>query len=136
MSDQRLIPFKAKFQISVDTSMKEFFKDSSNISLVNLYEPLLKPEGIDIKTFIANYHLRSSVYNDFKEFSFNFNQAFDISPTNLTSSEQDCSLSFKLNSFEIEVLQILDKGKEVTFSDSSKIVKTINLTNNIKLIKV
>ncbi len=139
MSDQLLIPFKAKFVISVNTTIKKFFQDSDSISLTDKYAPLTDKLGnVDISKFTHRYQLSSRVYNDYKHFDFKFHQAFDVSPSNMVSDgdERDFSLHFKLESFQIEVIQIKNNGKEITFSDSSNEVKTIQLDDNLKLIKV
>jgi hypothetical protein len=138
MSDQLLTPFKAKFILSVKTTAKKFFEDSDSVSLEDKYKPLADNLGnVDIEKFIKYYQLSSQTYKDYKEFDFKFHQAFDVNPINMTNSDfRDYSLHFKLESFQIEVIQIKNNGKEITFSDSSNEVKTIQLEDNLKLIKV
>ena len=138
MSDQPLMPCKAKFILSVTTTAKKFFEDSDSVSLEDKYKPLTDNLGnVDIETFIKYYQLSSQAYNFYKQFNFKFHQAFDVSPSNMISDgdERDYSLHFKLESFQVEVLQIKNNGKEITFSDSSNEVKTIQLDDNLKLIK-
>ena len=101
MSDQLLIPFKAKFVISINTTIKKFFQDSDSISLTDKYAPLTDKLG---------------------------NMVSD-------GDERDFSLHFKLESFQIEVIQIKNNGKEITFSDSSNEVKTIQLDDNLNLLR-
>ena len=138
MSDQLLTPFKAKFILSVNTTAKKFFEDSDSVSLEDKYKPLVDSLGnVDIQKFIKYYQLSSQTYKDYKAFDFKFHQAFDISPSNMTNDDfRDYSLHFKLESFQVEVLQITNNGNQITFSDSSNEVKTINLDENLKLIKV
>ena len=139
MSDKLLTPFKAKFILSVKTTAKNFFEDSDSVSLEEKYKPLVDNLGnVDMEKFIKYYQLSSQTYKDYKVFGFKFHQAFDVSPSNMISDgdERDYSLHFKLESFQVEVLQIKNNGKEITFSDSSNEVKTIQLDDNLKLIKV
>ena len=139
MSDQLLTPFKAKFVLSVKTTAKNFFEDSDSVSLEEKYKPLVDNLGnVDMEKFIKYYQLSSQTYKDYKVLDFKFHQAFDVSPSNMISDgdERDYSLHFKLESFQVEVLQIKNNGKEITFSDSSNEVKTIQLDDNLKLIKV
>lgn len=139
MSDQLLTPFKAKFVLSIKTAVKNFFEDSNSVSLKEKYKPLADNLGnVDMEKFIKYYQLSSQTYKDYKVFDFKFHQSFDVSPSNMVSDgdERDYSLHFKLESFQVEVLQIKNNGKEITFSDSSNEVKTINLDENLKLIKV
>ena len=49
---------------------------------------------------------------------------------------EDFELEFKLESFQIEVLQITNQGKEILFSDSDGKVKTVSLNDNLSLIKI
>ena len=139
MSDKLLTPFKAKFILSVKTTAKNFFEDSDSVSLEEKYKPLVDNFGnVDMEKFIKYYQLSSQTYKDYKVFGFKFHQAFDVSPSNMISDgdERDYSLHFKLESFQVEVLQIKNNGKEITFSDSSNEVKTIQLDDNLKLIKI
>ena len=138
MSDQLLTPFKAKFTLSVKTTAKNFFEDSDSVSLEEKYKPLADNLGnVDMEKFIKYYQLSSQTYKDYKVFGFKFHQAFDVSPSNMINNDfRDYSLHFKLESFKIEVLQITNNGNQITFSDSSNEVKTINLDENLKLIKV
>ncbi|MDD3773412.1 MAG: hypothetical protein PHC38_12280, partial [Weeksellaceae bacterium] len=48
---------------------------------------------------------------------------------------RDYPLYFKLKSFSIEVLQITNDGKTVTFADSSGKISTLILPENISLFK-
>ena len=139
MSDKLLTPFKAKFILSVKTTAKNFFEDSDSVSLEEKYKPLVDNLGnVDMEKFIKYYQLSSQTYKDYKVLDFKFHQAFDVSPSNMISDgdERDYSLHFKLESFQVEVLQIKNNGKEITFSDSSNEVKTIQLDDNLKLIKI
>ena len=138
MSDQLLMPFKAKFVLSVKTTAKNFFGDSASVSLEDKYKLLADNLGnVDIEKFIKHYQLSSQIYKDYKEFGFKFHQAFDVSPSNMTNDDfRDYSLHFKLESFQIEILQIANNGNQITFSDSSNEIKTINLDENLKIIKV
>ena len=139
MSDQLLTPFKAKFILSITTTIKKFFQDSDLVSLEDKYKPLVDNLGnVDIEKFIKRYQLSSQTYKDYKQFDFKFHQSFDVSPSNMVSDgdEIDYSLHFKLESFQIEILQIKNNGKEITFSDSSNEIKTIFLDKNLKLIKL
>lgn len=55
MSDQLLIPFKAKFVLHVKTTMLQFFKDSEKVSLVDKFKTSTDNIGnIDIKSVIKN----------------------------------------------------------------------------------
>ena len=138
MSDQLLAPFKAKFILAVKTTAKKFFGDSELVSLEDKYKPLVDNLGnVDIEKFIKYYQLSSQTYKDYKIFDFKFHQAFDVSPSNMTNDDfRDYSLHFKLESFQVEVLQITNNGNQITFSDSSNEIKTINLDENLKLVKV
>jgi hypothetical protein len=137
MSDQPLIPFKAKFVLSVKTTLKEYFKDSDEVSLKDKYEPLADDlDNIDIAKFISHYRFGSKVYDEYNQFDLKFHQPYDVSPSNMVVEEKDYSLSFKLESYKIEVLQITNNGKEITFSDSSKKVNTIELNDSLELFKV
>lgn len=137
MTSQLLTPFKAKFVLTVNTTMKKFFKDSDEVSLEEKYKPIADELGnVDVAKFIKHYQLSSKTYKDYKHFDFKFHQAFDVSSTNLVVDERDYPLHFKVDSFEVEVLQITNSGKEITFADSSKEVKTIQLDENLKLVKV
>ena len=139
MSDQLLTPFKAKFVLSVTTTIKKFFQDSDSVSLEEKYKPLADNLGnVDIEKFIKHYQLSSQTYKDYKQFDFKFHQAFDVSPSNMVSDgdERGYSLHFKLESFQIEVLQITNQGKEILFSDSDGKVKTVSLNDNLSLIRI
>ena len=136
MSDQLLIPFKAKFVLHVKTTMLQFFKDSEKVSLVDKFKTSTDNIGnIDIKSAIKNNQYGSKIYQEYKELYFKFHQAFDIHPENMIYAE-DFELEFKLESFQIEVLQITNQGKEILFSDSDGKVKTVSLNDNLSLIKI
>ena len=130
MSDQPLMPFKAKFILSVTTTAKKFFQDSDSVSLEDKYKPLTDNLGnVDIETFIKYYQLSSQAYNFYKQFDFKFHQAFDVSPSNMVSDgdKRDYSLHFKLESFQVEVIQIKNNGKEITFSLSKHSIRLVLL---------
>ena len=136
MSDQLLTPFKAKFVLHVKTTMLQFFKDSEKVSLVDKFKTSTDNIGnIDIKSVIKNNQYGSKIYQEYKELYFKFHQAFDIHPENMINVE-DFKLEFKLESFQIEVLQITNQGKEILFSDSDGKVKTVSLNDNLSLIKI
>ena len=136
MSDQLLIPFKAKFVLHVKTTMLQFFKDSEKVSLVDKFKTSTDNIGnIDIKSVIKNNQYGSKIYQEYKELYFKFHQAFDIHPENMINVE-DFKLEFKLESFQIEVLQITNQGKEILFSDSDGKVKITYLNDNLSLIRI
>ena len=136
MSDQLLIPFKAKFVLHVKTTMLQFFKDSEKVSLVDKFKTSTDNIGnIDIKSVIKNNQYGSKIYQEYKELYFKFHQAFDIHPENMINVE-DFKLEFKLESFQIEVLQITNQGKEILFSDSDGKVKTGSLNDNHSLLRI
>jgi hypothetical protein len=138
MSEQTLIPFKAKFILSVNTTTKKFFKDSDEISLEEKYNPVADELGnVDVAKFIKHHHYSSNAYNDYKQFDFKFHKALEVHPENIVMNAREYnSITFKVESFEVEVLQITDSGKEITFADSGKELKTIQLDDNLKLVKV
>lgn len=137
MSDQPIVPFKAKFVLSVETTLKQYFKDSDEIFLIDKYKPLDDGIGnIDIPKFISHYRFSSKVYNDYNQFDFKFHQPYEVNPSNMVFEEKDYTLTFKLESYNIEVLQITNNGKEITFADSSKKINTVLLTDNLELFKV
>ena len=136
MSDQLLTPFKAKFVLHVKTTMLQFFEDSEKVSLADKFKSSTDNIGnIDIKSVIKNNQYGSKIYQEYKELYFKFHQAFDIHPENMINNE-DFELAFKLESFQIEVLQITNQGKEILFSDSDGKVKTVSLNDNLSLIKI
>ncbi len=136
MSDQLLTPFKAKFVLHVKTTMLQFFEDSEKVSLADKFKSSTDNIGnIDIKSVIKNNQYGSKIYQEYKELYFKFHQAFDIHPENMINVE-DFKLEFKLESFQIEVLQITNQGKEILFSDSDGKVKTVSLNDNLSLIKI
>ena len=136
MSDQPLMPFKAKFVLHVKTTMLQFFKDSEKVSLVDKFKTSTDNIGnIDIKSVIKNNQYSSKIYQEYKELYFKFHQAFDIHPENMINVE-DFKLEFKLESFQIEVLQITNQGKEILFSDSDGKVKITYLNDNLSLIRI
>ena len=136
MSDQLLTPFKAKFVLHVKTTMLQFFEDSENVFLADKFKSSTDNIGnIDIKSVIKNNQYGSKIYQEYKELYFKFHQAFDIHPENMINVE-DFKLEFKLESFQIEVLQITNQGKEILFSDSDGKVKTVSLNDNLSLIKI
>ena len=136
MSDQLLIPFKAKFVLHVKTTMLQFFEDSNKVSLLEKFKSSTDDAGnIDVKSFIKNNQLGSKVYQEYKELDLNFHKAFDIHPENALDIE-DSVLEFKLESFQIEVRQITNKGKEVLFSDLDGKVKNITLNDDLSLFKI
>ena len=136
MSDQPLMPFKAKFVLHVKTTMLQFFEDSEKVSLADKFKSSTDNIGnIDIKSVIKNNQYSSKIYQEYKELYFKFHQAFDIHPENMINVE-DFKLEFKLESFQIEVLQITNKGKEMLFSDSDGKVKTVSLNDNLSLIRI
>ena len=136
MSDQLLIPFKAKFVLYVKTTMLQFFEDSEKVSLVDKFKSSADNIGnIDIKSVIKNNQYGSKIYQEYKELYFKFHQAFDIHPENMVNAE-DFKLEFKLESFPIEVLQITNQGKEILFSDSDGKVKSVSLNDNLSLFKI
>ena len=136
MSDQLLTPFKAKFVLHVKTTMLQFFEDSEKVFLADKFKSSTDNIGnIDIKSVIKNNQYGSKIYQEYKELYFKFHQAFDIHPENMINVE-DFILEFKLESFQIEVLQITNQGKEILFSDSDGKVKTVSLNDNLSLIKI
>lgn len=136
MSDQPLMPFKAKFVLHVKTTMLQFFEDSEKVSLADKFKSSTDNIGnIDIKSVIKNNQYGSKIYQEYKELYFKFHQAFDIHPENMINVE-DFKLEFKLESFQIEVLQITNQGKEILVSDSDGKVKTVSLNDNLSLIKI
>ena len=136
MSDQLLIPFKAKFVLHVKTTMLQFFEDSEKVSLADKFKSSTDNIGnIDIKSVIKNNQYGSKIHQEYKELYFKFHQSFDIHPENMINVE-DFKLEFKLESFQIEVLQITNQGKEILFSDSDGKVKTVSLNDNLSLIKI
>ena len=136
MSDQLLTPFKAKFVLHVKTTMLQFFEDSEKVSLADKFKSSTDNIGnIDIKSVIKNNQYGSKIYQEYKELYFKFHQSFDIHPENMINVE-DFKLEFKLESFQIEVLQITNQGKEILFSDSDGKVKTVSLNDNLSLIKI
>lgn len=137
MTDQPLIPFKAKFVLSVRTTIKQYFKSSDEVSLTDKYKPLADDlDNIDMSKFISHYRFGSKVYDEYSSYDLKFHQPFDVSPSNMVVEDKDYSLVFKLESYEIEVLQITDNGKEITFADSGKKVKTVELKDSLELFKV
>ena len=136
MSDQLLIPFKAKFVLHVKTTMFQFFENSEKVSLTDKFKSSTDNVGnINIKSVIKDNQYGSTIYQDYKEIYFKFHQAFDIHPENVFNVE-DFKLEFKLESFQIEVLQITNHGKEILFSDSDGKVKTVSLNDSLSLIKI
>ena len=136
MPDQPLMPFKAKFVLHVKTTMLQFFEDSEKVSLADKFKSSTDNIGnIDIKSVIKNNQYGSKIYQEYNELYFKFHQAFDIHPENMINVE-DFKLEFKLESFQIEVLQITNQGKEILFSDSDGKVKTVSLNDNLSLIKI
>ena len=136
MSDQLLTPFKAKFVLHVKTTMLQFFEDSEKVFLADKFKSSTDNIGnIDIKSVIKNNQFGSKIYQEYKELYFKFHQAFDRHPENMINVE-DFKLEFKLESFQIEVLQITNQGKEILFSDSDGKVKTVSLNDNLSLIKI
>ena len=137
MTDQPLIPFKAKFVLSVRTTIKQYFKSSDEVSLTDKYKPLADDlDNIDMSKFISHYRFGSKVYDEYSSYDLKFHQPFDVNPSNMVVEDKDYSLVFKLESYEIEVLQITDNGKEITFADSGKKVKTVELKDSLELFKV
>ena len=139
MTNQLLIPFDAKFILSVNTTIINFFHNSDAIVLEEKYKPLADKLGnVDISKFINYYQLSSKVYKDYEQFGFKFHQSYDVSPSNMLNSinDRDSSLHFKVESFQIQVIQISQQGKEITFIDSNNEVKTVILNENLKLVKV
>lgn len=136
MSDQYLKPFKGKFVLQVKTTMKNFFVNPNEISLIDKYSKITDKIGnVDIAKFIKHYALSFSRHNEFKHLHLKYHQAFDISPENLIKDdERDCQLTFRLESFEVEVLQIIDS--KVTFVNSNKEVYTLELNDDLTLQKV
>lgn len=136
MSDQYLKPFKGKFILHVKTTMKNFFSNPNEVSLIDKYSKVADELGnVDIAKFIKYYALGFSKYNEYKHLQLKYHQASDLSPENLINDdERDYQLTFKLESVEIEVLQIIDS--KITFASSAKEVYTIELNNNLTLIKV
>ena len=136
MSDQLLTPFKAKFVLHVKTTTLQFFEDSEKVFLADKFKSSTDNIGnIDIKSVIKNNQYGSKIYQEYKELYFKFHQAFDIHPENMINVE-DFKLEFKLESFQIEVLQITNQGKEILFSDSDGKVKTVSLNDNLSLIRI
>jgi len=134
MTEQVLIPFKAKFILTVKTTMKNFFENSGEISLKEKLSEVADEIGsVDISKVIKHYYFTSKLYKQYNTL-LNYHKAFDVTPSNMLIDETDFSLNFKLDSSEIEVLQII--GNKITFADSSKMVQTIEQTEDLKLIKV
>ena len=116
--------------------MLQFFEDSEKVFLADKFKSSTDNIGnIDIKSVIKNNQYGSKIYQEYKELYFKFHQAFDIHPENMIYAE-DFELEFKLESFQIEVLQITNQGKEILFSDSDGKVKTVSLNDNLSLIKI
>ncbi len=137
MPNQLLTPFKAKFVISVKTTILEYFKDSEKINLQEKYQQVLKENGdVDVVKFIKHYQFYSKIYNDYKDLDFRFNKVFDVVSESIFFEDVDLALFFKLESTEVEVLQITNNGNQITFANIDKEVKTVNLLECLKLIKV
>lgn len=136
MSNQYLKPFKAKFILQVKTTMKNFFVNPDEISLIDKYSKVTDKIGnVDISKFIQYYTLGFSRYNEYKNLHLKYHQAFDIHPENvMNNDERDSQLTFKLESFEVEVLQIIDS--KITFVNSEKDVHTIEINEDLALQKV
>lgn len=131
-----LIPFKAKFILSVETTLKKIFTNSEEVSLKEKFSKVADELGnVDIKRFIEYHCLSFNMYSEQKHLDFKYDQVFDVSPSNLLDNdERDYPLSFKVESFEGEVLQIVDN--KITFANSEKEVYTFELNDNLKLIKI
>lgn len=135
MATQPLIPFKAKFIITVDTKVRDFLKVSEENSLEDKFKRIADELGnVDIPKLINFYHLGSNIYDKYKHIHPKYNQVFDVNPANMLLDDGDFNLYFKLHSADIEVLQIIDE--KVTFANSSNEVHTIELNDNLKLIKI
>lgn len=137
MSDQVLQPFKAKFILEVKTNSKDFFEKPDNQSLeVRLSKVADELGNSLISELIKYYYLSSKTYQEYKNLHFKYNKAFDVSPHSMTVDSRDFDIHFKLESYPIEVLQIIENGTQITFSESDGEVKTISKKDNLKLIRV
>ena len=137
MSDQLLLPFKAKFILEVNTDSNNFFQEPKKEALKDRLIKVADDLGnASIAELIKYYYLSSKTYKKYKILNFKYNQAFDVSPNSMTTDSRDFAMTFKLESYPIEVLQITKNGNEVTFSESEGQVKTVTLNDNLKLIRV
>lgn len=135
MSTQLLIPFKATFILSVRTTMKNFFSNPNETSFEEMYAKVKDDSGsVDIVKYIYFHHLSFYLYKKYQPIYFKYNKALDVYPPNILAEDRrDSQLSFKLESYEVEVLQII--GKQITFANSEKEVHTFELDDNLTLIK-
>ena len=135
MPTQLLTPFKANFILEVKTTMKGFFKNPQEVSLEQKYSKIKDSSGnVDFHEFIKYYHFSFSEYNDFKILQLKFHQPLNVSPEGTTIDEtRDLPFHFSLESFDVEVLQIIDN--KITFANSSKEVHTVETNERLKLIK-
>lgn len=134
MNNTSFTLFKAKFILSVTTRISELLKHTNDSELKRIYNLHSDSTGnIEVSKLVNSYFHN---YGNFKEILFKKHQVFDTNPYNITvNNKADYVLNFKVESFPIEVLQITNVGKEITFTDSSNKVKTITLSDNLKLIK-
>ena len=135
MTQKLLIPFKAIFTLNVRTTMIGYFQNPNEISLEKEFKEVADDIGnVDIGKIIKNQRFRSKNYNKYKSL-FKYHQPLEVIPSNMTIDDyRDFNLWFKLESYEIEVIQIIDN--KITFTDSDKKVQTIETSEELELIKL
>ena len=134
MSTQPLTPFKAYFELNVQSELKEIFNNPEEVSFEERLSKFSDNIGnIDIEKLVKHFHLRFNFNELYKPLYFNYQKITDVNPSNMTISNKNFKLSFTIRSYDVEVIQI--DGDKITFVGSGDEVKNIMLDKDIKLIK-
>jgi len=132
MSDKLLTPFKAKFILKVYTTFKNFFEDSDKVNLSQKFKVVEDSEGtIQVSKFINQHRVSSNIFCDYKHLPFKYDQSFDVNPVTMANVDEDYSLHFSLESYDVKVIQII--GNKITFENKDKEIHTIETNENLML---
>lgn len=135
MSNQSMSPFKAKFILEVSTTSNEFFQNPEQETLKSRLSRVSDDLGnAAISDLIKYFYLSFNSYKLYENLHLKYHKAFDVNPSSMTVDSRIFDMSFKLESYEVEVLQILDN--KITFTNSNNEVHTIETSDKLKLIKV
>lgn len=127
MQKQLLVPFKAHLEYSFKGDINKHF------SLTYWSKIFSKVSEIDTKKLIFGSvpHLNIPYSKKDSKITLDLDKIHSVYPATLTKSDYEQSLEFKIDSKNIEVIQIdLDN---ITFSNTRAEVNTVTLNNSLKL---
>ena len=130
MSDKTLSPFKAYFRLTLQDSINNIFDK-------DFWDELFK----ETNEISGNWLAKTSL-SDFKapqlkrdaNIKFDYDNVLNTYETLYTVNMYHSPIEIELNSYEVKVLQITERG--INFQDKENEVDTIKTDENFKLISV